>query len=385
MKKCVGLIVAFILLLSGCGNVNNKPDKTENIVKLTGKSLNKEIIAASDFSEGLAFVKCKGEKDKYFCINKKGEIVFETNEQPISIVDGLIKPFVSGLSVIYSKKFNKEGFIDKKGKIVMPNDVGAFKFEVGLLNQGYIIADVRESDFQSSVYKAGILDTNFNWIVEPSEQFRNLISRDDEDKTIVLANTLYSFSYDYIIDDYLYVDDLDKYINIKTMEEFDKSSIQISLPSNFWSCSSAGVFTGTEGEKTYLDLTPKYDTLTECSKYFNGKSLAIFCSGAKYYFSLIDEQGNTVFEPKEFGTEKISQFEYDGNYIVLGAKSTFHQIGSDSIIKSYDLKGNELATMDTSILDNNKNNIWSYNDGVLLLKNNNTYTYYDVNDFSELF
>lgn len=162
MKRILLSLVAMLFILStlaSCNHSGQNASNNENKNKV--EKFKGDIISGTVFSEGLALI---SNDEKSYCINTNGEIVFETEKTYIDSFGGTgSKGFKNGLLLIDG------GFYDIKGTYTLPEDVGATKFYDCILEAGFIFADVGEED--SSIIKRGVLDTNFKWVVEPSEKY----------------------------------------------------------------------------------------------------------------------------------------------------------------------------------------------------------------------
>jgi WG containing repeat len=101
-------------------------DSLWGFINLQGKfAIAPQYTIAKDFSEGLAEVWIG---DKHFYIDTLGKIVFETSFKNTG-------KFCDGLSKVYSNEGFTKGFMDKKGKLVIPVQyLYAENFSEGLTN-----------------------------------------------------------------------------------------------------------------------------------------------------------------------------------------------------------------------------------------------------------
>lgn len=218
VKKLLAIILVLMTILAslcGCGS-SKQIIETQNgekiVIEGTGKKINGEIIAASVFSEGLAFVELSKEKGKTYCIDKKGNIIFDLDID-LSVNGDIYATFINGIAYV------NEGFCDTTGKVTKPADVGATTFNYcATLKGGYIIAEVITSDYSNTNKKLGVLNTKFEWTVEPSEKLYNEFV--DEYGGFKIHNALNTS--DYIVGDLYYNSELEKALNLKTGEVIKK-------------------------------------------------------------------------------------------------------------------------------------------------------------------
>ena len=217
MKKIIFLCMVFIMLLSvGCSK-NDKDTSEES--KETSKNNEQKMEAGGDtieqlesdisngtayiynypntldisnfegksFSDGVAWVKFviydEEEEDatlNYYCIDKKGKILFEINSaEPTS-------DFLNGKATL-----NNNTVIDKKGKVISSADDGLYDEIISnTIGDGvFVKQDIDEFDEKAT--KIGLLNVKNNeWIIEPTEEITGV---DDID----LDNVNFKYKEDY--------------------------------------------------------------------------------------------------------------------------------------------------------------------------------------------
>lgn len=378
MKKLITLFlctVMFISAFTGCGVVGDKSkNTTESNVKHTGKKINGEIIAASSFSEGLAFVCVDNNQEKTYCINKDGYIVFELDEN-ISINGEISDKFTNGFAVLNAHSTNKNILCDTNGNIKTPEDIGVSNFSELGLEGGYLIVEKITSDYSSSKKEMGVMNTNFEWVVDLSESIYNEIGG-------IQITPLYNNSFFY--NDICYFDYCEKCLNLKTGEV--SYNVDFELPSNLWQSYTDCTYRD-YNENTVLDLS-NVDNLTNVGKFIKGKAPVKFYNeqSGTYFFTLINETGEFLFEPIE--ADKIANISFDGEYIVIIGDI----VRSNKNLKCYDTNGTLLGQLDTSTIAKNYSYTCEVSDGVITVwasyNNLQTYSskcYYFNPDFTELF
>lgn len=378
MKKLITLFlctVMFISAFTGCGVVGGKDNNTtDGNIKHTGKKINGEITAASSFSEGLAFVCVDNNQEKTYCINKDGYIVFELDEK-LSVNGEIYDKFTNGFAVLNAYSSNENILCDTKGNTKTPEDIGVTNFcELGL-EGGYLIVEKITSDYSSSKKEMGVMNTNFEWVVDLSESIYNEIGGIE---TLPLNTS--SFYYN----DICYFDYCEKCLNLKTGEV--SNSVDFELPSNLWQPYTDCTYRD-YNENTVLDLS-NVDNLTSVGKFIKGKAPVKFYNeqSGTYFFTVIDEAGEFLFEPIEADT--IYNISFDGEYIVIISDI----VRSNKNLKCYDTKGTLLGQLDTSTIAKNYSYTCEVSDGVITVwagyNNLQTYSskgYYFNPDFTELF
>ena len=379
MKKIVALLLVITLIASsslGCGRKgetdtqvhensdNVVPDAEEQTVEHTGIKISGDITGASAFSEGLALVALNGDKEKTYCINKEGYIVFEIDVRSVDATGEITGKFENGLALV------GDVFCDAKGKVTTPEDVGATAFSDLALKNGYILAERVISDYSSAKKELGVMDTNFQWIVEPTEVLYNATNG-----ISMIPATTESFCFG----DYAYFDSTQKYVNLKTGKVTDSLG---EFPSDQW-LNSQNAFYDLDNN-VMLDLS-EHQTIDmpAGSRFINGKAPVRFINREtnKYYFTLVDENGQFAFEPIE--TTFFQNFVYDGNNILL-----LDQAIGPKKIRSYDLKGTMLGELNTESVAKNALVTCDVRENVIVLIAGRNFKYtcfYYNSDFTKLF
>ena len=371
MKKFLSLILVVVITLtiSACGNGGkasngNASNSQEYVIEHTGKKISGEITGASAFSEGLAFVCVNDDKEKTYCINKEGYIVFELN---FRVVDGMGKidsKFINGLAKV------GEGICDTKGKVTMPADVGVTTFCDIALEGGYIVAEKVTSDFESSKKELGVMNTKLEWIVNPKESIYNATGG-----ISMIPDNTQCFYYN----DYFYFEDTQKYLNLTTGEIKEQLD---SFPSKQWVNSDKNFYDYENKEMLNLESNLTIN-MPAGSRFVDGKAPVRFINNEtnKYYFTMIDENGKFLFDPVE--TIAFQNFVFDGDKILILDQSI-----NPKTIVCYSAEGKQLGSIDTESIVKNHSFSCYISEDVILLKaaRNFKYTYYYYNcDFTQLF
>lgn len=340
-------------------------DEKDEIDEHIGVKLEGEIATASDFSEGLALVTLVGESGKTYCINKDGCIVFEINGYE-SYVNYGDSGFANGFALI------NNAIYDKTGKCTQPCDVGVTNFYDYALKDGYIIAEILTSTYSSSKKELGVMNTSFEWIVEPSEEFHSLFAnkRGDIDETV----KNYCSGIIYLCDKEIYVD-------VLTGKETSVPSLD--PPSNIWTGWQNGdrfyyAYNDASGEKVMLDLVDVPNIMRTGSFRDGITTLAFYNPDSKkYYFTLINEKGEFSFEPIEFalGNLGLHTLTYGDGFVIVSDNKSY--------VKSYNTAGELIGEME---IDNGS---FEISDGVVKMWQTNLYgafrNYYYNPDFTPLF
>lgn len=311
MKRLLSFVLVFtmVLCLSACRGgaaTDSSGDNTEeNVIKHSGKMINGEITGASVFAEGLAFVYLNGNSEKAYCIDRQGNIVFELDNKTYSVGGEILTSFENGLA------FVDGGFCDTNGKITYPEDVGASEFFDVAIKGGYIIATVITADYSSTKQEMGVMNTDFEWVVQPSES----IYRELEEN---LWTTSALNTQSYFVDGMVYFEGCNKYLNVETGEVLDH--IDSRIPSELWTVNSDYTFRDSNGE-IMVDLSSLDNIERIADSYKEGKAPVIFRNrqAGKSFWGLVDENGELVFDPVELNITDLlySKILFDGEHTVI--------------------------------------------------------------------
>lgn len=404
MKRLIALLMAFVMVfsLAACGgdtdddrdrededDEDHSPgiiggsEPTEGI-KHTGVKIEGKFRTATVFSEGLAFVYLTDtdHSDTVYCINKEGYIVFEVDQRLIrnDTYNSMSAMFVNGLVLL------DDAFCDTAGNFTYPEDVGATMFCDIALEDGYIIAERVETTYDSSKKEMGVMNTDFEWIVEPTEEIYNAFGGIKQ-----IEKQEYSFPLDPSGSIVYYSDHLclsgTTFLNLKTGEISD--SISIPMPSDKWEPTQPFYRDGPCEYVDYIDnvvLELSYDNIISPKPFVDGKALIGFENEDTYFFALIDEHGEMLFAPvrTEYypGYHRMYAF-FDGNYIVLEDKD-------GGVFYCYDSTGKLLGSLDTYTIDPSRSFSASIHDGVIMIRSILRYAdtaicYYYTPEFEPLF
>lgn len=390
MKKYLSLSIVFLMLiiLCACDKNNAKISKpTETLAQMNTapmapseeeyEKLTEEIYRSSSFSEGLAVVVAGGKNGRGCAINKKGEIVFDL---PFAIENSYV---VSNVQFINGFAFINNGILDNKGNLTYPKDVGASQFYPVALEAGYIIAEVTEADFESTKKMLGVLNTDWEWVVEPTEERYAALC----DKYGGLALSAATNSGDYYHQGFVYVERINKFLNVKTGDVVKYENVGFEHPAFTWVIYSDGTYRDYEGN-VRLDLS-NYKNIKAYAwqKFNNGTALIAFNNqeAKTSYFTVVDEKGNFLFDPVDFEEMDITSIQTDGNTILV----TYSKSASKLILKSYDMQGNLISEFNTDTIGVYCSYSATLSDGAIMIDGgynfNDNYAWYYTTSFEPLF
>lgn len=323
--------------------------------------LENDFATASNFYDGKAIVETHD--GEYYCINAKGEILFQIpagdmqSFGPYSLRGGFIR--------CTNGWYNTDGLYKSNDELGIKDT-----FDIAI-DDGYLIATVVESTYDSATYKLGVLDNSFNWIISPSEELYPLLT---DIYGRVNSNTCrYG-------DGYLYLFSKDCYLSLLTGEIMDQ--ISGGEPANLWN--------NWKDMRGNTMATLEIDGSMQ-GKFIDERAIVIRSNPAgDLYFFMVDTEGKAVFEPVAF-PDGVSA-GYSGYMDTDGTHIKFQTLEGKNVT-IYDDHGVIIAHWDATEehpLGNEKqvDFNWSLSDGTLLLHEDSPrgdhYYYYDVN-FDKLF
>jgi len=357
------------MTLSACGQSgNDNSNNSQGIaIEHTGKKIKGEITAASVFSEGLSFVSVDGNKSKIYCIDKQSNIVFEFDNNIEYALDIIPIKFEQGYALING------AICDTKGKFVYPKDVGVTQFYDFALKGGYIIATRVVADYSSSKKELGIMNTNFEWVLQPSEEIYSKLEQG-------LLSAIYGVNESFYSDNYIYFSGCRKYLNVETGEVSD--FVNTRLSSETWIYNIDRTMINPSGEVMLSLRELENIESTGNNTYKNGKIPLVFYNQdvAKRFWTIADEKLNFLFDPIEMVDHSVESYrswiKFDGEYTVFYDEPT-------KKMRSYNSKGELLGDLNVENLSTGY-----IENGVILLvsggANSKKYHYYNV-DFTPLF
>ena len=324
-------------------DIPSQPDDDRQ--KLSGK-----IIAGSTYSEGLAFVEVDGVEGKTFCIDKDGYIVFTLDMTlPHVFLGEIITCFNKGFACVHADSDNY--IVDTKGTVTRPADVGATVFYGEALGEGYILATKEEVTFNSSKKMLGVMDTAFNWVVEPTEELYASVC----EGTVI--GSWYNSDYFSCREGYLrYTTESNDvlYLELATGE----ISSNPELKDFVYEEEFIGDAIRNKHGDTVCNYEVDYNTLTAVVTFYNEN---------KIFMTVLDKELNFLYDPVVVVDQTYSSFldiVYDGEYVLLEVRDSSNK----KILKTFDAQGNALGTLNPKSLGENVAYSHRFMDGVLWLQ-----------------
>ena len=358
-------------------NINNGSDNDNDddfIVDMNMSKITGVITTASAFSEGKAFVTVDGDKNTTYCIDKNGYILFSVDENLGAFFDRIYACFNNGYAFIAG------GICDESGNITYPEDVGVNNFYGVALNGGYIIAEKITANYSTTKRELGIMNTEFEWVLELSESLYDILGG-------CLEETLYINTQSYFSDGFIYFDEEKYYLDISTGEV--SKNVPEVLENKVLIYYTDATYRN-QNEEIVIDLSA-YTTIQYGTRFVNDKAVIVFYNNSadKYYYTVIDRGGTFLFEPVEIDLNSVyaAETEFDGEYVLFG-----NQMLNAQKFVCYDLNGKLIGKKDMSNFGStNINMVYSadtISDGVIVVCGIYNFSYdvhYVKPDFTDLF
>ncbi len=366
-KTCCFLLAFIFLFLCSCTKravvVYDEPSKETTVESEMqgGEKLQGKIEYATAFSEGKAFVKVVDD-DKNYCINKKGQIIFELGGIVFvsnSSFGAKVHGFHNGITLIsdiYGMGYTT--VCDKNGKITTATDMGVGMFYPDAVKDGYIIT------FTELSGQLGVLNRKLEWVVKPSRELATALGIKEDNGARNLAM--------YYKDNILYTQTGCLDITTGDIISGNFESIGIakhSKDSANWNTEDYG-FSYNDGKKTYkmVDVSnigyTEYGYCTtkiEGGGFVDGKAPVVFGDTDKWtHFSVIDEKGKAQFMPVRFGGYISQIYISDGKILVIGNN------GEKATLKTYDIKGKKLGELKN--IPEDLNTTYYFSDSMIIVK-----------------
>lgn len=315
---------------------DNEKDKENSYYNTKTDKL--EYTKLNEFSDSVAWV--QGEDNNFYLIDKTGKSIFKLRKTNGTVTTYNVNNFKNGYAQIKDSEGTK--IIDKKGNVVLKQDEDKYD-EIEYTNDGFAKVTVREEDYLGTTRKMGIVNLETGKeVLEPSEKYGSITSLgegmfkyvDDSNKEAVLLNAKNGKSIKEEKSEG-FISGLDNFTNGYTIKRKDGTFSLIDTDCNITiinvddytkiSNSDIGVFSDGLigiGEAFYDAKGNKAfefsrENVNNNPKFVDGYALVTFYNGSKNYYTIMDKQGNFLFEPKEYksksGTASTSDFSIYNN------------------------------------------------------------------------
>ena len=307
-----------------------------------------------EYSDGYAFVELDGDESKTYCIDKEGHLKFSL-EGKYLVESG----FQNGYALLsrYQETYGLEYCLcDENGKITVPKDVGATYFSMDndwvkqpndgirpfedLLSDGYIIVVRNVIYDDEAVIEYGIMNTDFEMVVDYSEDLDFLLRHAWYYKNGIMYGINYSdwnretgkwekYPFSFF--------DINNPMEIEHEMDTFLKKVNVNNPSDVWySYFDGEVFDFLNTE--IFNLSVHGSNVNFLGDFENGVAPIRLISGENIYFSVVDEENNLKFEPILIGKSSYSSYcGYDnGKYLYRNGESdtlTFYVFDETGLIK----------------------------------------------------
>lgn len=330
----------------GGNNSNNKNEGSDD------ESAADEKISIttieSNYSEGLAFVKTDDDSPLY-CIDKSGKTVFTVDASYVG------SGFHNGLTLLMQKE---PVLCDKTGKIITAQDLGGDSLvcdNLEIFNDGFILVKKTTTSYKGSVDEIAVFNSKLEKIVDFSSELYTAFIED------------YNYNGTCYYNGYLFDRTItESVLDLRTgkistnLSEWVKT-IELKNDYDFWRAGNHwnGQFTPANDEEYFiydfrdeLSSTEYYPTVTpviDLSEYENvsvisqgyfgsgfvddvaALSFEVYDSevGRRYYFTIMDKNGEFLFEPIET-QGMVSSLKYDDGFFVLNTSKYYIEVYNKS-------------------------------------------------------
>ena len=294
--------------------------------------LSKELSFVSPFMHRKAFIKVSGVENKTFYIDNTGAVLFEIDANLFDTAGNSYLPtantYQSGL-ILISDMYGMHwtAACNQEGAYIEAASLGMTEFSDLAADDGYLIVYGEN--------KVGILDSEFEWVVEPSNTFAKNFPYG------IRGTTYYK---DYII--YSKVGNARIDVRSGAVESYrltDATIFYDNIPEN-WIVESDGYFfymniyqvskqktLGVEDIQTTMSCKLNF----KGARFVDGKAPVVLYDNGTNYISLIDRNGSLLMEPVEV-EGYIDYISISNRYIYVGCENY--------TLSTYDLEGNLVAT-----------------------------------------
>ena len=356
-------------------NSNNNSNNNTNTPSAESDLSKLDVTYASPFSEGKAFVRNGDDYTHLHCIDKTGKILFTLTHPDEDGAIDVIEGFHNGIAALNFNVLSGAWLCNEKGEIIKPDSIDATAFDISetdefsidLFKAGYFIAKKTTTDFTGSVDEFAVVDSKLNVVVDFSEDFNN-------------GTTHYNYVYKHYIIDF----ETGKYMNLKDGTEGSAKTLInndpdiLDHPSDAWGKTfSAGSWDGYYdliNNTKKIDLSEYSETLYDCGDFKDGNAYLVFrtesSEGYKTFFTVMGEDGEFEFEPKEIYVGYDVKYYFDGHYVLYFVNDNEHKLAV--IDDEGNLKEIEFESVGNFFLTSIK-----FSDEGIMFKDENGVQYFD--------
>lgn len=277
-----------------------------------------DIVFSSVYSDGVAVINLRDEKNTAYVIDKNGKIVFD-----FPLEDGYSSYTIDSMQFQNGLLVYNGICYDKTGKVISPESVGATAF-LTIEDGKYIVAEKITADYSTSKKELGVLNTNWEWIVPLGEGAYSLYhsnstaAKDFFWNEVVRSDATVKkiFMFDsYSPDEGIYLNDG----SVLTPESVNVSSFEALLGDKYIVAKktddSMGIM-NLEG-KWILEPSSEFDSLYSCSETeLKGDVISAKNEDMIVYYNLVTKTVNQYEKSKIFADycTKASIKELHGTY-----------------------------------------------------------------------
>lgn len=239
------------------------------------------------------------------------------------------------------------------------------------------MADIITSNFDSTQKEFGIMNTDFEWVVEPSSELYVELCGDDSE-----LNIFHGEDDKFAYNGYYYLQSMSAFLELSTGEVYYYPDIPFEFPVEQSFFNSYYKFVAPD-EKVLVDFSKYYDA--QNMKLFSGQFNDGYAPILFYnqesntcFITLIDQKGEMLFEPAEVWVFDRSNAWISGFEVTFDGENILVKHGQFSMKKAkcFNTKGELLGEFEPDTSNRSSSFYIKINDGIIIY-----YRSLDMNEY----
>lgn len=377
MKKIINLITTTVLIISLLTGCSSKATKKSNYASSSKVNMS-NLLYATEFSNGLAFIQYNDDEKSTYCIDKTGKKIFELEDCNLFN----FAKFNDKIAIVETTSINEYVIYDKTGKMYNASDFGATRIVLDTDNHksafmdGYIILERSEESYTGTKVEMSIINSDFTTLVPFSTDLAEKINGD----LMTVNGTMY-------YDGYLYFCDYNPILDLRTgilLSDTTQMNVAKPLLSYYSDGNYGSDFEHLEYGDIYNDLTgevvgkvKEHETVSQIS-FVGDIGLATYSTDNGTWFNIIEQNGTAKFEPIKAESDFI-RFDGETILVISDAGSVEKENGTfqTSCLKTYNVNGESLGELIAEGWKISGPSV-TLNDNVIKISNDETYMFYNT-------